>query len=204
MRRGNPERALKSIDKAWKIAVDNDEWLFQKLYLNARGLSYLALKEMEQARKTADELNARLENGANQNRMWMFFLLEGRIELEKKHYSLAIDNFEKGLSLLSVVDDVRVPFIDSLGMTSFRAGDLDRAQNEYTRLTELNFGKLDAGDTFATAYYMLGKIYEAQENTAQAIENYERFLTLWKDADPGIKEVEDARVRLAELRDQTL
>jgi len=204
LRRGNPERALKSIDKAWKIAVDNDEWLFQKLYLNARGLSYLALKEMEQARKTADELNARLENGANQNRMWMFFLLEGRIELEKKHYSLAIDNFEKGLSLLSVVDDVRVPFIDSLGMTSFRAGDLDRAQNEYTRLTELNFGKLDAGDTFATAYYMLGKIYEAQENTAQAIENYERFLTLWKDADPGIKEVEDARVRLAELRDQTL
>jgi len=37
---------------------------------------------------------------------------------------------------------------------------------------------------------MLGKIHEQQGDTAKAIEHYEKFLSLWKDADPGIAEVE--------------
>jgi hypothetical protein len=35
----------------------------------------------------------------------------------------------------------------------------------------------------------------------ETIENYEKFLSLWMDANPGIAEVEDARKRLTGLKE---
>ncbi len=43
---------------------------------------------------------------------------------------------------------------------------------------------------------------EAQKGwKGKAIESHEKFLSLGKDADPGIAEVDDARERLAGLKD---
>jgi hypothetical protein len=47
---------------------------------------------------------------------------------------------------------------------------------------------------------MLGKIYKLQGNTAKALELYDKFLSPWKDADPGIVELDDAGESLAGLR----
>ena len=58
------------------------------------------------------------------------------------------------------------------------------------------------GDLYAKSFYMLGKIHEQKNQRDQAIEHYEKFLELWKDADPGFAEVEDAKKRLTALKSQ--
>jgi len=52
------------------------------------------------------------------------------------------------------------------------------------------------------SFYMLGKIYEGKGWKGKAIEHYEKFLDLWKDADPGRAEVEDAKKKLNGLKSQ--
>jgi len=50
------------------------------------------------------------------------------------------------------------------------------------------------------AYYYLAQAYEKSGWKQKAIEKYQEFLDIWKDADPGISEIADAKQRLAKLR----
>ncbi len=52
---------------------------------------------------------------------------------------------------------------------------------------------------FGIKFYWLGRIAEERGKKSEARKRYQKFLELWKDADPGITEVEDAKKRLAEL-----
>jgi tetratricopeptide (TPR) repeat protein len=90
--------------------------------------------------------------------------------------------------------------MEPLALSYYKAGKLEGARQEYEGITKLSMGRADYGDIYAKSFYMLGKIYEQQGDTAKAIDHYEKFLTLWKDADPGLPEVEDAKKRLAGLK----
>jgi len=58
------------------------------------------------------------------------------------------------------------------------------------------------GELYAKSFYMLAKIYEQKSRKDKAVEHYEKFLDLWKDADTGIPEVEEATKRLAAIKGQ--
>ena len=77
---------------------------------------------------------------------------------------------------------------------------MEKAIEEYENITMLTSGRMQYGDIYVKSFYMLGKIYERKGWEGKAIEHYEKFLNLWKDADPGIAEVEDAKKRLDALK----
>lgn len=84
-------------------------------------------------------------------------------------------------------------------MAYYKSGNLARSEEEYKRLVFLTAGRFMCGDIYAKSFYMLGKIAEQQGDKTKAAANFQKFLELWKDADPGLPEVEDARKRLAAL-----
>jgi tetratricopeptide (TPR) repeat protein len=199
----NLEEALKEYDEALIIASEAGILDRQREALYFRGRVYTEMKFKDESQKMADELKELIGNGMNRKAMRLYYHLIGMIELEKENFSEAIESFNQALSLLPSQfnpDDGQALFIDSLALAYYKAGDYEKARQEYERIIHLTTGRLFYGDIYAKSFYMLGKIYEEEDMQRQAIDHYERFLDLWKDADPGIAEVEDAKNRLAEMQ----
>ena len=52
-------------------------------------------------------------------------------------------------------------------------------------------------------HYYLGRAYDGNGQTAEAIEQYETFLDIWKNADEEIKILDTTRTRLARLKSES-
>jgi tetratricopeptide (TPR) repeat protein len=198
---GNLEEAMKELEEAWKLAVEEGDFDDKMFTLYKKGVVQSKMGLMDEAQKIAVELKALIESGLNRKLMRFYHHLVGMIEFERGNYSQAIEYFSQALSLFSYSPLTRrSDFIESLALAFYESGDIEKAKKEYEKITRLTTGKRGRGDIYAKSFYMLGKINEEQNKSANSIEHYEKFLDLWKNADPGIAEVDDARERLAGLR----
>jgi serine/threonine protein kinase/predicted Zn-dependent protease len=199
---GNPDAALKEYNEMWKIAVDEDSWDYQRSTLYGKGLVFLEVKSIDDAQKAADELKDFIEKGEYKKIIRLYYNMMGLIELKRENLSLAIEYFERAIALLpseGFFGYSTAIYLDSFALAYYKMKDLEKAKEQYEIITTLTTGRLDYGNIYTKSFYMLGKIHEQQGDTAKAIEHYEKFLTLWKNADPGIADVEDARKRLTGL-----
>jgi len=173
----------------------------QRSDLFTKGLIQAKMESFDEARKTAEELKSLIEKGIDKKELRQYEYILGLIELGKKNYRQAADIFGRAcgrLSLEGFLGDFGLAmYLDGLARTLYESRDLGKARKEYESITLLTGGRFMHGDIYARAYYMLGMIAEQQGDRARARENYRKFLDLWKDADPGLPEVADARKRLA-------
>jgi len=202
-----PEEALEECSKAWGIAGEAESLFLQKLALFYKGLVFLEMKSMDRAQRVAEELNELIQKGMKKKEIRYYYHLIGYIALKRKNFTKAIENFRKALSLLPhqypwIPRNDHAIFFDSLASAYYEMEDLENARKEYERIISLTSGRLNYGDIYAKSFYMLGKIFEEKGSKRKAIEHYQKFLILWKDADHGIPEVEEAKKRQVSLKNQ--
>jgi len=209
LRYGYPEDALREYNKRLNESKVTESLTGQIRALHDTGLAYLQMEAMDKARSTAADLKKIIQNSVFKKTLRFSYHLTGRIELEQGNISKAIELFRQAESLcpnqryLYYKDHVPfliTPILDALASAYFRNQDFEKARKTYEKIISLTAARLYYGDIYAKSFYGLGKINEQLGNTAKAIEHYQKFLSLWKDADLGIPEVGDAKKRLAELK----
>jgi serine/threonine protein kinase/tetratricopeptide (TPR) repeat protein len=175
----------------------------QKSDLFTKGRIQAEMRSFDEAGRTAGELKAEIDKGINTRELRFYEYILGQIELGRTNYKKAAEFFGTACSRLFFEQPdwgtEQAPYFDNLARSLYDLGNLDKARQEYEKITLLTSGRLNDGDIYARAFYMLGKIAEQQGDKMKARENYQKFLDLWKDADTSLPEVLDAKTRLAAL-----
>jgi len=206
LRAGEHEKALEFCNGALDYAVDMEKQGWQCWALYFKGLTYIGKKSIDEAKRTAEELKDIADDSFNEKHISWYYHLMGQIEMENKDFTLAAEYFVKAIELLNFeghwIDDHHALFIEPLAKAYFQSGDLGKTRQEYEKILSLTNGRLCCGDIYARSVYMLGKICQQQGGIRRAVEYYENFLDLLKDADPGYPDILDVKKRLAEIKSQ--
>jgi serine/threonine protein kinase/Tfp pilus assembly protein PilF len=205
-RTGRQQEAIGECDRVRKEAVEADQWSTQRRALLGEGMCYCAMNLTGKALQAAGELSQLAREAMDPTEAKRPEFLLGSVELGQGHWSQAIELLKRAASRLphesGFPDDEQALFIERLALAYFGSGDFDKAGEEYRKIQALTTGRLSYGDIYARSFYMLGRIAEQKGDKASASESYANFLALWKDADPGLPEPEDAKKRLAGLKVQ--
>ena len=93
-----------------------------------------------------------------------------------------------------------IPFLqDILARAYYRNGELNKAIAEYERLITFDPNSKDRRLIHPKYHYLLAKLYEEKDWKGKAIEQYEKFLEIWKNADKDLPELINAKARYTNL-----
>jgi tetratricopeptide (TPR) repeat protein/tRNA A-37 threonylcarbamoyl transferase component Bud32 len=187
-----------------------------KLRYTAYNSFYLGLVDLKEGRfnstksRLAEIKSLLPEIGPDYKDQIKFYydFLNGEVLLAENNAEKAIVVCEKASplgkpDLIQNILPYNIPLLkDVLARAYLQNGELDKAIVEYQQLITFDPNTKERCLIHPKYHYRLAKLYEQKGWKGKAIEHYEKFLDLWRDADPGLLEIEDAKKRLAGLRSQ--
>jgi serine/threonine protein kinase len=197
------EDALVAANRSLEIASEikaRAEERFAYIYL---GLIYLEMNDLPMAEETAIQLKQLIESSGCKNFIRNYHYLMGMVYQKQGNIPQAVDYFEMAFNSLpyqkSTIDNHAL-YLDALARVEEMNGDIDKAQDYYEQMTLLTTGKLSWGDLYGMSRYHLGKIYQQKGMNQEALEQYDKFLMLFENADIAKIEREDAEKQIAQLK----
>ncbi|MCP4568873.1 MAG: protein kinase [FCB group bacterium] len=152
-------------------------------------------KDFRKARLECDIFRDEIEEH-DSSAIWCYWHGLGCLEFAQGNYEKSIAHFKEALK-----GDAFFATRYMLGLSYLKAGNLGEAVSQLDS-TQKRYESSRVGSIIwsVKVHYYLGQAYEQSGWNAKAIEQYKTFLDIWKDADEGLKSVDDARERLANLQ----
>jgi serine/threonine protein kinase/tetratricopeptide (TPR) repeat protein len=198
--------ALSACETGLRYAREAGLGLLESEALYRRGVIQAQQGEIQAASQSAELLRQNIESYPAKKRIRYYEVLRGLIALKQKDSVRAREHLQKALGLTPIEFGYflasRPEFLYYLAEANELAGLWVEAQKNYEEILSLRsiFWYPANALIVARSHYKLGKVLERLGDKAGAAAKYRKFLDLWKDADPGLPEIEDAKKRLVGLQ----
>jgi len=204
---GNPEEARQSAAEALKLAPASQG------AESEAALAFAMAGDTARAESLAKDLNKRFPMDTQMQSLWLP-AIQAQLALDKKNPALAVT----ALQAASPIELGQIPFVNNIsclyhvyvrGEAYLAAGQGSPAAAEFQKILD-HSGIVWNCWTGALAHLGLARANALQARTSQGVDAdaarvrahaaYKDFLTLWKDADPDITVLKEAKAEYATLQ----
>src|SRR5580693_608318 len=194
---GNPQQARAQTSSAMSLFSSRDVRVLAALALARSG-------DAARAQNMADELSRSAPSNTLLNCYWLP-TIRASTELTRHHPDNALRVLQAASSCELGEPNPQVQIGGTLypgyvrGQADLENGDAQQAVAEFQKLID-HRGVVQNFVLGALVHLQLGRAYLATGDTAKASVQYQEFLTLWKEADPDIPILNEAKAEYAKLQ----
>jgi serine/threonine protein kinase/tetratricopeptide (TPR) repeat protein len=194
---GNPQQARAQTSSAMSLFSSRDVRVLAALALARSG-------DAARAQNMADELSRSAPSNTLLNCYWLP-TIRASTELTRHHPDNALRVLQAASSCELGEPNPQVQIGGTLypgyvrGQADLENGDAQQAVAEFQKLID-HRGVVQNFVLGALVHLQLGRAYLATGDTAKASVQYQEFLTLWKEADPDLPILKEAKAEYAKLQ----